>query len=232
MIHNQLLTLGSEGGSCPSPFGLEPRATNSLQPPAHPAWQFHFSFPSMTCLGTIPRPSGSRPAHQVGKGVAASPRTDSGSRGIAAAKMKQGWGGGCAREVDCVYVYIYTHTHSLCGGPPTRAGREVAEHSCCLYLYLYFRFYIYLRLSVSPCLYLYFSISITSFQTGVGRNCLFTEGPQIPHILIYLGLSAHLLPRIPYGSPHFARHMGNRGTSGKPVDHGKSRHFCDDPRSS
>ena len=34
-------------------------------------------------------------------GVAASPRTDSGSRGIAAAKTKQGWGGGCAREVDC-----------------------------------------------------------------------------------------------------------------------------------
>ena len=43
---------------------------------------------------------------------------------------------------------------------------------------------------------------------GVGTNGVFTEGPQIPYVLPYVVLSAHMLPQFAiccHSLPHFAR---------------------------
>ena len=56
----------------------------------------------------------------------------------------------------------------------------------CVYLYIYIYIYLSHRL-----------------PDGVGTNGFFTEGSQIPYMLLYVALSANVLPYVVTCCPHF-----------------------------
>ena len=79
------------------------------------------------------------------------------------------------RDID-IYIYIYIYVY-MCIYIYIYRERE-------MYIYIYI--YIYSGLPRSP----------TGFPDGVGTSGVFTEGPQISHMLSYFVLSARMVPHV------------------------------------